>query len=58
MLSAVVRKSEDINVANKKHLPIAAFCKSKSPAFEDVMDLVHTLIDQSQNISQPTNKVA
>ena len=58
VLSAVVRKSEDINVANKKHLPIAAFCKSKSPAFEDVMDLVHTLIDQSQNKSELTNKTA
>jgi chromosome partitioning protein len=58
VLSAVVRKSEDINVANKKHLPIAAFCKSKSPAFEDVMDLVHTLIDQSQNKRELTNKTA
>lgn len=48
VLNTVVRKSEDINVANKRHLPIAAFCKSKSPAFEDVMDLVHTLISQSQ----------
>jgi chromosome partitioning protein len=48
VLSAVVRKSEDINVANKKHMPIAAFCKSKSPAFEDIMDLVHTLIEQSK----------
>jgi chromosome partitioning protein len=58
VLSAVVRKSEDINVANKKHLPIAAFCKSKSPAFEDIMDLVHTLVDQSQSTSQTTHKAA
>lgn len=58
VLSAVVRKSEDINVANKKHLPIAAFCKSKSPAFEDIMDLVHTLIDQSQLEKETTHKAA
>lgn len=58
VLSAVVRKSEDINVANKKHLPIAAFCKAKSPAFEDIMDLVHTLVDQSVSKIESTNKAA
>ena len=48
VISSVVRKSEDINAASKKKMPISTFCKSKSTAFEDVMDLVHELIKQSQ----------
>lgn len=47
VLNAIVRKTEDINLASKKKLPISAFCKSKSPAFEDVMDLVHEIVSQS-----------
>jgi chromosome partitioning protein len=48
VLSAVVRKSEDINVATKKKLPLAGFCKIKSTAFEDIMDLVHEFVVQTQ----------
>ncbi len=44
VFSAVVRKSEDINASSKKKLPVSAFCKTKAPAFEDVMDLVHELV--------------
>lgn len=47
VLNAIVRKTEDINLASKKKLPISAFCKSKSPAFEDIMDLVHEMVSQS-----------
>lgn len=47
VMSAVIRKSEDINIANKKHLPIAAFCRGKSVAFEDIMDFIHVLVGQS-----------
>jgi len=48
VLSAVVRKSEEINIAAKKKLPVSAFCRPKSTALEDVMDLVHELVKQSQ----------
>ncbi len=48
VMSAVVRKCEELNIANKMKQPVAAFCKSKSQAFEDIMDLVHTLVEQSQ----------
>ena len=47
VISSVVRKSEDINAASKKKMPISTFCKAKSTAFEDVMDLVHEIIKQS-----------
>lgn len=47
VISSVVRKSEDINAASKKKMPISTFCKAKSTAFEDVMDLVHEIIRQS-----------
>ena len=45
--NAVVRKSEEINIAAKKKLPICAFAKIRSSAFEDVMDLVHEITTQS-----------
>ncbi len=48
VISAVVRRSEDINAASKKKMPISTFCRAKSSAFEDVMDLVHELVKQSQ----------
>lgn len=47
VMNAVVRKTEDINLASKKRLPVSAFCKAKSPAFEDVMDLVHEIVQQA-----------
>jgi chromosome partitioning protein len=48
VLNAVVRKSEEINISAKKKLPVSVFSKSRSPAFEDVMDLVHLIVHQSQ----------
>jgi len=56
VLGSVVRKSEDINIAAKKRLPISAFCKSRSTAFEDVMDLVHELVQQSIKIDHEMKK--
>lgn len=47
VLNDIIRKSEDINVASKKKVPVSAFCKSKSPAFEDIMDLVHDIVKLS-----------
>lgn len=50
VLSAVVRKSEDINVSTKKKLPLLGFCKIKSTALEDIMDLVHEFVLQTQKL--------
>lgn len=44
VINAVVRKSEEINIAAKKKLPVAAFSKAKSSGFEDILDLVYELI--------------
>ena len=48
VISAVVRKAEEINVAAKKKMPLSGFCKTKSVALEDIMDLVHELVKQTQ----------
>ncbi|WP_010303247.1 ParA family protein [Candidatus Odyssella thessalonicensis] len=42
--NTIIRKSEEINIASKKKLPIAAFCKAKSASFEDILDLVHEIV--------------
>lgn len=42
-----VRKSEDINVSAKNGLPLSFFAKNNSIAFEDIVDLVHYIVDQS-----------
>ncbi len=47
VLNAVVRKTEEINLSSKMKLPISAFCKPKSLALEDIMDLVHEIVSQS-----------
>lgn len=57
VISSVVRKSEDINAASKKKMPISTFCKSKSTAFEDVMDLIHEIIKQSTTQIKKNNIV-
>lgn len=56
VMGSVVRKSEDINISAKKKLPLTAFCKARSPAFEDVMDLVHEIIVESQ-VRAPASRV-
>lgn len=49
---SIIRKCEDINVATKERLPIASFCKSKSIALEDILDLLHEFIQDSYKISE------
>lgn len=49
VISAVVRKVEEINISAKRKLPLSGFCKTKSVALEDIMDLVHELVKQTQN---------
>lgn len=58
VIGAVVRKSEEMNIAAKKKLPLSGFCKSKSVALEDIMDLVHELVAQTQSRSNQIDKVA
>lgn len=48
VISAVVRKAEEINISAKKKMPISGFCKTKSVALEDIMDLIHELVRQTQ----------
>jgi chromosome partitioning protein len=45
--NSVVRKSEEINIAAKKKLPLIAFCKPKSIGLEDIIDLVDEVVDDS-----------
>ena len=47
MMESVIRKSEDINIASKKRLPVSAFSKKKSAAFEDIKDLIHEFVMSS-----------
>lgn len=42
-----IRKSEDINTSAKIGMPLSFFAKNNSIAFEDVVDLLHYLLDQS-----------
>lgn len=57
VLGSIVRKSEDINVASKKKLPVSAFCRPKSASFEDINDLVHEIINLSC-ANKTENKIA
>ena len=47
VIESVVRKCEDINISAKKQMPICAFCKKRSIAFEDMCDLSLDLLQQS-----------
>ncbi|HJK86589.1 MAG TPA: AAA family ATPase [Candidatus Megaira endosymbiont of Nemacystus decipiens] len=47
VMESVVRKCEDINISAKKQMPICAFCKKRSIAFEDMCDLSLDLLQQS-----------
>ncbi|HCU07076.1 MAG TPA: hypothetical protein DIC42_05830 [Holosporales bacterium] len=42
-----VRKSEDINTSAKTGLPLSFFAKNNSIAFEDIVDLLHYILEQS-----------
>ena len=44
VMESVVRKSEDMNITTKERKPVSAFCKIKSIAFEDIIDLMHEII--------------
>ncbi len=47
VMETIVRKCEDINISAKKRLPVCAFCKKKSIAFEDMCDLSLAILDDS-----------
>lgn len=49
MMNTVVRKCEDLNLASKNKAPLISFAPSKSPAFEDVVDLFMEFIDPYVN---------
>ena len=50
VVGSIVRKSEEINISAKKRIPVSAFCKARSAAFEDVMDLLHELVEVSMKL--------
>lgn len=47
VVNAIIRKSEDINIAAKRKLPLSAFCKTRSTALEDIIELIHLIIKDS-----------
>lgn len=52
VMDSIVRKCEDINIASKECKPLSTFCKRKSIAFEDIMDLFHEFIGLSTKESK------
>jgi chromosome partitioning protein len=47
VMEAIIRKSEDMNISAKKRLPVCAFCKKNSIAFEDICDLSLAILRES-----------
>ena len=47
MPNFAIRKSEEFNIAGKISKPLAFFCRTKSIAFEDIMEVVRFLISES-----------
>ena len=47
VLESIVRRCEDINISAKKRLPVCAFCKKSSIAFEDICDLSLSMLNES-----------
>jgi len=47
-----VRKSEDINNSAKNGLPLSFFAKNNSIAFEDIVDLIHYILEQSCDVEK------
>lgn len=41
-----IRKSEDINYSAKSSLPLLFFCKSNSNALEDIIELIHYILEK------------
>lgn len=49
VLETIVRKCEDINISAKKRMPVFAFSKKRSIAFEDMCDLSLAILKGSAN---------
>lgn len=47
VLASIVRRCEDINISAKRRLPVCAFCKKASVAFEDICDLSLAILKES-----------
>lgn len=47
VMESIVRRSEDINQSSKRRIPVCAFCKKRSIAFEDMCDLSLAILDSS-----------
>lgn len=47
VMESIVRKCEDINISAKKRMPVCAFCKKRSIAFEDMCDLSLDILKKS-----------
>lgn len=47
MIESIVRRSEDINLSSKNKEPVISFAGPKSTAVEDMVDLVHELLNIS-----------
>lgn len=47
VMETIVRKCEDINISAKKQMPVCAFCKKRSIAFEDMCDLSLAILEES-----------
>lgn len=49
VMETIVRKCEDINISAQKRMPVCAFCKKKSIAFEDMCDLSLAILEESSS---------
>lgn len=47
VMESIIRRSEDMNISAKKRLPVCAFCKKNSIAFEDICDLSLAILKES-----------
>jgi len=47
VMESIIRRSEDMNISAKKRLPVCAFCKKSSIAFEDICDLSLAILKDS-----------
>tara|TARA_B100001750_G_scaffold91081_1_gene71965 strand:+ start:1123 stop:2085 length:963 start_codon:yes stop_codon:yes gene_type:complete len=47
VMDSVIRKCEEFNISTKEKIPISSFCKKRSVALEDLIDLLHEFIEIS-----------
>ena len=47
VMESIIRRSEDMNISAKKRMPVCAFCKKNSIAFEDICDLSLAILKES-----------